>query len=45
MKEWFLELPEVFYKDGFQKPVQPQRRCIKVEKHYVEKELYTDKVK
>lgn len=37
MKKWFREQPEIFYKDGFEKLVQPQRRCIEVEEHCLEK--------
>lgn len=37
MKKWFREQPEVFYKDGFEKFFQPQRRCILVEEHCLEK--------
>jgi len=37
MKKWFREQPEVFYKDGFEKLVQPQRRCIEVEERCLEK--------
>jgi len=37
MKKWFREQPEVFYKDGFEKLIQPQRRCIEVVKRCLEK--------
>ena len=33
MKKWFRKQPEVFYKDWFEKLVQPYRRCIEVEEH------------
>jgi hypothetical protein len=38
MKKWFRDQPEEFYTDVLEKRVEPWRRCIELEEHYVEKQ-------